>query len=126
MKKKNILIVDDSIENQRALKEEFHKNGFDTDCVSSGEEALEVVQAKEYNFIFLDYMLPGQNGIQTYKTLKSLCPNTKVILISGYASDISIGSEEVTFVQKPFKGSKVLNILNTCLENNHRREKVVH
>ena len=45
--------------------------GYECDLASSGEEALAMVSAKNYHFVFLDVMMTGLDGYQTCKAIKN-------------------------------------------------------
>lgn len=64
------LIVDDNEMNQKLVAAILKSYGLDSVCVSSGEEAVKVVQSKEFNLIILDYMMPEKCGIQIAKEIR--------------------------------------------------------
>ncbi len=66
------LIVDDNEMNQRLVAAILKSYGLDSVCVSSGDEAVEVVQSKEFNLIILDYMMPVKGGLQIAKEIRQL------------------------------------------------------
>lgn len=66
------LIVDDNEMNQKLVAAILKSYGLDSVCVSSGEEAVEVVQSKEFNLIILDYMMPVKGGLQIAKEIRQL------------------------------------------------------
>nr|MBQ8253449.1 response regulator [Lachnospiraceae bacterium] len=66
------LIVDDNEMNQKLVAAILKSYGLDSVCVSSGDEAIEVVQSKEFNLVVLDYMMPIKGGLQIAKELRQL------------------------------------------------------
>lgn len=66
------LIVDDNEMNQKLVAAILKSYGLDSICVSSGDEAVEVVQSKEFNLIILDYMMPVKGGLQIAKEIRQL------------------------------------------------------
>jgi len=66
------LIVDDNEMNQKLVAAILKSYGLDSVCVSSGDEAVEVVQSKEFNLIILDYMMPVKGGLQIAKEIRQL------------------------------------------------------
>ena len=64
------LVADDSKENQRLLKAILKKLGVTAVCVSSGQEAIERIKAKDCDFVLLDHMMPQKGGIQTAKEIR--------------------------------------------------------
>jgi len=71
MKNKTILIVEDSITYQQALKRAFVEHGYDCTCASSGEEALTLIKSIAPNLIILDLLLPGMSGREICREIKS-------------------------------------------------------
>ena len=66
------LIVDDNEMNQKLVAAILKSYGLDSICVSSGDEAIKVVQSKEFNLVVLDYMMPVKGGLQIAKELRQL------------------------------------------------------
>ncbi len=66
------LIVDDNEMNQKLVAAILKSYGLDSVCVSSGDEAIKVVQSKEFNLVVLDYMMPIKGGLQIAKELRQL------------------------------------------------------
>jgi response regulator RpfG family c-di-GMP phosphodiesterase len=76
---------------------------------SNGEEALRVVKSHVGENIHLpltDLVMPQMGGKDLAEQLKTLRPNTKVLLTSGYSNDLVFQNGElggnVSFIQKPF------------------------
>lgn len=66
-----ILAVDDSPLFRDALGELLRNAGYDVSLASSGEEAIEVLAAREVECILLDCVMPGIGGIETCRRIKS-------------------------------------------------------
>jgi len=54
---------------------------------SSGNEALEKIAEDEFDLLLLDIAMPGLNGLDTLKQLKSLKPKLRVLVLSMYPED---------------------------------------
>ncbi|MDB6060391.1 MAG: hypothetical protein JWM78_494 [Verrucomicrobiaceae bacterium] len=65
------LIVDDSKTARYALRLLLDKQKFSTDMVESAEDALEYLNRQTADLIFMDHMMPGMDGFQAVKALKS-------------------------------------------------------
>src|SRR5690242_5873755 len=65
------LIVDDSKTARYALRNLLDKQQFTADMVESGEQALEYLRARLPDLIFMDHMMPGMDGFQAVKAIKS-------------------------------------------------------
>ena len=67
----HILVVDDIALNLTVIKNLLKKTELNIDTASGGEEALTLTAKKEYDLIFLDQRMPGMNGIDTLKFIRS-------------------------------------------------------
>ncbi|MEM7168105.1 MAG: response regulator [Planctomycetota bacterium] len=112
-KHQKVLIVDDEPMN-RDILEEILEDEFILDYASSGEEALEQVEAFQPDLVILDIMMPGIDGYETCRRLRgdSRFHFTKVILVSAKAlvaerlEGYAAGADD--FVTKPFNPQELL------------------
>ena len=100
-----VLVVDDEVEMQRALRTGLRYHGFDVRVVGSGEEAVRESAAWRPDVILLDLGLPGMDGFQT---LAAIRPETRaaVIVVSVMPGEkdkvraLDAGADD--YVVKPF------------------------
>ncbi len=71
-RKAKALIVDDSKENRRLVKSILKNLGVEADLAASGQEAIELIESKAYDFAIIDHMMPGKGGIQTAKEIRQM------------------------------------------------------
>jgi CheY-like chemotaxis protein len=82
---KHALIVDDS-KSARLMLQRMLKNAkLSVDSVDSGEAALDYLKGQHPDIIFMDHMMPGMNGLETTRSIKSN-PKTKDIPTVMYTS----------------------------------------
>lgn len=112
-----ILVVDDEESVGLGMSEILKYDGFDASYVLSGVEAVKAVKESPYKLIFMDIVMPGMNGLDTYRKIKALSPDTKVILFTGYFRDaegvIMQGVEEGMideFIRKPYFADEIVHI----------------
>lgn len=105
---KNILIVDDEEDILELVEYNLMQEGFQTRTAISGEDALKLARAEHPDLIVLDLMLPGVDGLDVCKLLKT-DPETSSISIlmltaKGEEADIVKGLElgADDYVTKPF------------------------
>ena len=55
----------------------------ETKTAESAEQALEEIGTQHYDLCFLDYNLPGMNGLDALKIIKEKSKKTKVVIMSG-------------------------------------------
>jgi len=82
MTNKKILIVDDEIELAESVDDLLEFEGYDTQVVHTGEEALESVESQIPDVVFLDIQLPGINGIEVLRILKQKHPTLPILIVS--------------------------------------------
>jgi two-component system phosphate regulon response regulator PhoB len=108
MAKENILIVDDEEDVLELVRFNLEKNGFKTETATSGEDALAKAKSKLPDLIILDLMLPGIDGLEVCKKLKSesKTENIPVTMLTAKSeeSDIITGLElgAQDYITKPF------------------------
>ncbi|MEM8543334.1 MAG: response regulator [Cyanobacteria bacterium P01_H01_bin.119] len=64
------LVIEDSLTDREILTQYLQQSNVSVVGVSSGEEALPFLQAREFDIIFLDVVLPGQSGFELCRDLK--------------------------------------------------------
>ncbi len=120
---KKILIVDDNKINIKIAAKTLSPYGFQIDQVLSGIECLEKVKSNTYDLIFMDYMMPDMDGIETLKNLKEIPNfNTKVIALTADAVDgakekfLNAGFDE--YIPKPIDKSFLDKVITKLLNDN--------
>lgn len=66
----HILVVDDSDVALRFMQARLRRLGFEVSLANSGDEALRMLEQRQYAFVFLDVMMAGLDGFQTCKRIK--------------------------------------------------------
>jgi len=113
--KARILIVDDEESVGLGMSEMLKDVGFDASYVINGKEAVKAVGDKDFRLIFMDIIMPGMNGLETYREIARIRPNTTVILFTGYfrdAEDVILkGVKEGMvdeFIRKPYFADEII------------------
>jgi two-component system, NtrC family, nitrogen regulation response regulator NtrX len=130
-----ILIVDDEKGVQTSLSGILEDVGFDSEAVSSGEEALELLLRKEFPVALLDIWLPGIDGLQALAKIRQIAPEMVVIIITGHGSiETAVRATKLgafDFVEKPLSLEKTLLVVKNALhqhqlqaENRLLREQI--
>ena len=113
MAKEKILVVEDEDDIQELIKYNLAKEGYVVTCVGSGEDALDAVRSQP-DLVLLDLMLPGIDGLEVCKVMKS-DPRTghiPVIMLTakGEEADVvtglEVGAED--YITKPFSPKVVV------------------
>lgn len=104
--KPRILIADDEEGTRAIVSLQLNEAGFNVDQASDGDEAITMLQANKYEIALLDIRMPRVNGIEVLKFLREHSPNTKAIILTGFA-DLELAMEAmelgaIDFFNKPF------------------------
>ena len=84
----NILIVDDKYMVAKSIKELLSLLNMNADVETRADNVLERLSEKEYDLVICDYSMPGKNGVEVSKRIKSRYPNKPFILLTGWSEDI--------------------------------------
>jgi diguanylate cyclase (GGDEF)-like protein len=82
--KLKILVIDDEPMVRDVHSKLLKRLGHDVDTASGGNEALEHASKISYDVIFTDLSMPQISGWETARRLRELCPNSVVVLLSGW------------------------------------------
>ncbi len=115
----NILVVDDTPMNHVVIRELLKNVQAKVESARSGEECLKKQHAKKYDIIFLDYRMPGMDGIETLAKLKKDAgsPNKDTPVIVLTANAISGARENFLregfddYLSKPIESDKLEDTL---------------
>src|SRR3954451_602777 len=66
-----ILVVDDVADNRAILLRRFQRHGFEVTEADSGLKALELIGNHEFDLVLLDWMMPGIDGLETLRRIRS-------------------------------------------------------
>lgn len=118
----NVLIVDDNKLNVKVASKIMNSYNFNIDAVYSGLECLDKVKEKEYDLIFMDYMMPNMDGIETFNKLKEIKDfNVPVIALTADAvvgaKDKFINAGFQDYVAKPIDKKNLDDAINKALNN---------
>ena len=117
-----LLIAEDDVSLRHIVSAFFIKNGFEVDQAADGTEACGLVMNNRYDAIILDIMMPGKDGIEVCKFIRTRY-DVPVIFLTALGSENDIldgyeaGADE--YVTKPFS-TKLLLVKVNALINRYR------
>ncbi len=82
-----VLVVDDEAPVRELFDELLKKERCVVRSVSSGEEALDMLNKEDFDIVLLDIKLSGMSGLEALKKIKDLKPKTAVVMITGFGYD---------------------------------------
>ena len=117
--KYRLLIAEDDVSLRHIVSAFFVKNGFEVDEAADGIEACGLVMHNRYDVIILDIMMPGKDGIEVCKFIRTRYDVPVIFLTAlGTESDIisgyEVGADE--YVTKPFSTKLLLVKVNALIK----------
>jgi len=112
--KENILAIDDEEDILELVRYSLSKEGYNVSCAQSGEEGISLMRDGQRDLVLLDLMLPGIDGLEVCKVLKSdpETQDTPIIMLTakGEEADIVAGLElgADDYITKPFSNRVLL------------------
>lgn len=120
-----VMIVDDEPIVGKRLRPALEKHGFEVETFLDPSKALARLQEQEFDIVVTDFRMEELDGIQVLTHVMEKCPNTRVILITGYAT-VEVAREALVkgafdFIAKPFKPKDLRAVINkAALSLGHR------
>jgi CheY-like chemotaxis protein len=133
----NILIAEDDIDTVRIYDKLLRERGHDVTLTNDGQKCLAIYQGEmntkakslysclPFDTVVLDYKIPGMDGFEVARKIMSINSHQRIILASAYSKDIFEDAAEffnlpIEIIQKPFAGSKLLDLLENKGGNRER------
>ncbi len=113
-----ILVVDDDVELCSLVHEYLAAEGFSTESVHDGESGLQKAVSGDYALIVLDVMLPGMNGFEVLRRVRSVS-RIPVLLLTARGEDVDrivgleIGADD--YLPKPFNPRELVARIRAIL-----------
>ncbi len=122
-----VLVVDDEGNIRLVLKTLLRKHGYEPSVAASAEEALEIVDEVEPDFIIADVRMPGMTGIEMVAELTRRKSAAVTIVMSAYGS-VELALEAMKagaydYISKPFKQDEVLLALRKAEERESLKQE---
>jgi len=107
----SVLIVDDIVEQREIASRLLTRLGYEVSAVASGEEAVTYLTANKADILVLDMIMPGMDGLETYKRVLKVNPKQKAIIVSGFAETDRVSKAKKlgagAYVKKPYVLEKI-------------------
>lgn len=120
-----ILVVEDEVKTASFLRKGLRESGFTVDVANDGEEGLDLALSREYDLIILDVMLPGIDGWQIIRKIRSTNRDTPVLFLTARDAvqdrikGLESGADD--YLVKPFAFSELLARMRTILRRGPAR-----
>jgi diguanylate cyclase (GGDEF)-like protein len=125
-----LLIVDDISDNRSILKRRFERRGFDVTEAESGLVAIDLIEKTAFDLVLLDVMMPGIDGMETLKRIRSRksASALPVIMVTAKSESDNIvdalehGAND--YVTKPVDFAVALARVNTQISRRRAEQQV--
>lgn len=118
--KPKILVVDDMRSMRLTLLGLMEDKGYHVTGVEDGYQAIAAARGTAFDLIFMDIKMPGINGVQTFREIKRISPESVVVMMTGFAVEdlVKAALEEGAFsvIYKPFDLEKVVSLVESVLK----------
>jgi len=117
-----IMIVDDEKIVRESFLHWFEKSGHMVETAASGRVALEKLEQRSFEILFVDIKMPEMDGIELLKKVKSEYPDTAVVIITAYGSiessvkAMKLGATD--YLLKPFKPDQLTLVMEKINQQN--------
>jgi DNA-binding NtrC family response regulator len=123
----NLLLVDDEEQFLATAKKLMDKRGVNTFVSTNGFDALRILKERRMDVVLLDLKMPGIDGVETLRKIKSNYPEMEVILLTGHASvesaveGLKLGAYD--YLMKPSTIPDILEKVKEAYERKTAREE---
>ncbi|GAB4534687.1 MAG: hypothetical protein Fur0020_01560 [Thermodesulfovibrionia bacterium] len=116
---KKILVIDDEPIVRTSCQKILIPEGYDVVLAENGEDGLKMMEGGDFKLVLLDLKMPGMDGVDVLKLIRSKWPDTKVIILTGYStietavSTLRLGA--FNFIEKPFAPDTLLSSVREAI-----------
>jgi len=114
-----IMVIDDEPSVLESFKMILTIKDYEVETFPDGPSAINAIEKGKYDMAFCDYKLPGMDGIEVLKNLKSKDSEIEVVIVTAYASEsshanaITLGALE--YLRKPFLMEEIYELVERGL-----------
>jgi PAS domain S-box-containing protein len=118
-----VLVAEDDADVRSIARAILEQAGYTVIEAADGAGAVDRIREQEncIDLAILDVMMPVKNGREAFREIRALCPEMRVLFISGYTTDVvrkwDLQGDEVHFLLKPFTAARLLGIVRALLEH---------
>jgi len=123
LKGKRILVIDDEPAIRKSFILALEDTEYSVDTAESGEKGIEKERENYYDLIFLDLNMPGLNGVETLRILRTIDDKVPVYIVTAFYHDFlhqlkDLENEIINFelIQKPIGQDQIVLAVKSILE----------
>jgi DNA-binding NtrC family response regulator len=119
-----VLIVDDHASARESISDILRRAGYQTDCCSSGSEALAALERESYDVVITDLNMPGMTGLDLMRHLERKPHGAQVLMITAFASVATAVEAMRTgafdYIEKPFTADQLEKLVARAVAHGGR------
>lgn len=121
-----ILVVENEKDVRRFTSEALALKGYHVETAENGHLALKLIKNNpaKYDLIVTDLMMPELNGKELIERVKNICPEIKVIYVSGYTNNHFVHNGQlakgINFIQKPYSMRTIAEMVRKVLDDSEQ------
>ena len=116
---KRVLVVDDEEEVRAAIVKILRREDLDVASAGCAADAIRAATETPFDVVLTDLVLPGEDGIALLKQIRSIRPETRVVVMTAYGDWGSyveaLGAGAVEYVMKPLKKDDLVRLVGRAL-----------
>lgn len=126
MTMRTILVIEDDPSIQRGLRDALAAEHFEATVCEDGQDGLRTARRRSFDLIILDVMLPGMNGFDICRTLRSEQNTTPILMLTGKGEEadkvlgLELGADD--YLTKPFGVRELIARVKALLRRGQREE----
>ena len=119
-----LLFAEDDRDIAKAVRTLLERSGYSVDVVYNGQDALEYIEAGDYDGVILDWMMPGRSGIEVLHAVRSEEIAVPVLMLTARdavedrVEGLDTGADD--YLPKPFAASELLARVRAMLRRKNR------
>ncbi len=124
-----IFVVDDDADVADSLADVLELSGHEVTTAYGSAEAIEIFQKQDFDLAFMDVMMPGKNGVESFIEIKKFKPDVKVVMMTGFSVqhllDQAIEEGAAGVLHKPVAVEDVLTMLENSEPTSEQKAMVL-
>jgi DNA-binding NtrC family response regulator len=117
-----VLVVDDESIVRDFFKDVARSLGGHVETAEDGDVAVDMYRKGHYDIVFMDMRMPNMNGLEAARSILTMDPSAKVVMMSGYSDDRmmeeAMRSGAMCRISKPFDLKSILDLIASVIPGN--------
>lgn len=111
-----LLVVDDDTDAADSLAELFEMEDHEVTVAYNGQAAIDAFEKEKFDMAFMDIMMPGKNGVDSFFEIRQKNPEAQVYFMTGFSTDDlvdrALAEGALGVLPKPLDPVEILDVLN--------------